>query len=584
MCETDGGTGGRGHRAISRVIITLIASGFCLIATVLFQSKGVEMDIWQQASFFNAVPLRTIFVYHQFPFWNPWASGGVPHLAYPFSTFLSPSFILPVLFGPETGLMLRILLMLWIGFWGGYMLGKRLAPGVFAPYLLACVFLFSSWYPLYMSQGHAEFMPFAYVPWMLLFLHRGFENLRFCACGAAVLALMVLEGGSYPVPYAILFLFCYALLEAAARRELRPLAAFLIMTILGFCMSGIKLLPMIEFFSRHRRATFWREPVLPWAAVPRMLFGRDQLRPSDFAGAWLGWWEYGAYVGIAPFLAAMSALFLAPRKAFPFFLLLLLFGGLMFGDNGVLCPWHWLHKIPPFSSLHDASRFRVMLVFSVAILSAVAVSQLEMRARAGEKGIRRWGGVLCGVAVTCMAADLFMVSMPVYGRFAKRSFPAPDWRNPFRQTRLAYERRQGAVTFVCFLNNKGLIDNVDGLDLPPADLRAYGDAAYRGEVWLEGGEGTVKLSSWSPNRLSYSVNVRRPDTVIINQRYETGWRCTDGRPVHSRNGLIAVPVMETDRGICIYYVPPHFIAGCVVSAAAIACSCVLWGAGRRSRT
>ena len=196
MCKMDGSMGEKGHRVVPLVIIAVIATAFCLIATVLFQSRGVEMDIWQQAFSVNAVPLRTIFTYHQFPFWNPWASGGVPSLAYPFSTFLSPSFIFTILFGPETGLMLRILLMLWIGLWGGYMLGRRLSPGVFSPYLLACVFLFSSWYPLYMSQWHVEFMPFAYLPWLLLFSHRGFEDFRFCACGAIVLTLMVLVGGS----------------------------------------------------------------------------------------------------------------------------------------------------------------------------------------------------------------------------------------------------------------------------------------------------------------------------------------------------------------------------------------------------
>jgi len=574
MCE-------KSHRAIPLVVIAVIASAFCLISVVLFQSKGVEMDIWQQAFFIDAVSLRTILTYHQFPFWNPWTSGGIPHLAYPFSSFLSPAFILSMFFGPETGLMLRILIVLWIGLWGGYKLGKRLAPGSFAPYLLASVFLLSSWYPLYMSQWHVEFMPFAYIPWLLLFLHKGFENLRFCACGAIVLALMVFEGGSYPVPYAMLFLFCYALLETIARREIRPLAAFFLVTILGLCMSGIKLLPMVEFLSRYRRATFWQEPVLPWAAVPRMLFGRDQLSQSDFVGSWLGWWEYGAYVGIVPFLAALAAPFLAPRKALPFILILLLSGALMFGDYGVLSPWHWLHKIPPFSSLHDASRFRMMLVFSIAILSAIAVSQMEMWLR--KRGKRRWGSVLCGVAVTCIAVDLFMISTPVYGRFAKRSFPVPDGHQPFRQTRLAYEQRQGALPFVCFLDNKGLIDNVDGLSLPPADVQAYGDPAYKGEVWLERGEGDIELSLWSPNRLSYSVNVRNPDTAIINQRYEAGWRCTDDRPVHSKNGLIAIPVGQTDREVCIYYMPRYFIVGCVISAAAVICSCVLWRAGRRSR-
>jgi hypothetical protein len=560
----------------SKVAVLFLVLAILLILPAFSGDREGELDVWTQAFTVVGVPRRTILSYHQFPFWNPWTSGGIPHLGYPRSSFLSPGFILPLMFGPVDGLRVRVLLGLWIGLLGGYMLGTQIAPGRSAPYLCASVFLLSSWYPLYMTQWFAEFIPFAYFPWLLLFYLKGLDRLRWCALGGAVLALMLLEGGTYPVPYALLFLLLCALIAAASRRSAAPLVAWILIVLIGFSISGIKLLPMVHFLSRNPRFTYWREPVLPLRALPRMFFGRDQLSPTDFQGAWLGWWEYGAYVGVVPFALAAAALVLSPRKAVLWGALGLLFFGLMFGDYGSFSPWRWLHTVPPFSSLHDTVRFRIITVFCLTLMGAAAVSRLEGLSHAGGNRLRPLLSLMIVMGVVAVVMDLVAVSAPLYGRLSIVPPAPPPRSGEFRQVCLPEKERPSASSYYCFLRNEGLINNMEGLELPPADLRAYRYPGYKGEVWLARGVGTVLTRQWSPNRLTYSLDLTAQDTLVINQRYDPGWRASDGRPLTSLRGLIALPVYPSDSEVHLFYLPVLFTPGCIVSLCGLLLALAVW--------
>ncbi|MCX6356301.1 MAG: hypothetical protein NT045_00205 [Candidatus Aureabacteria bacterium] len=554
----------------------ILALVILLSLSAIFGTRAGEMDIWQRTFLLASVPTTTIFTYHQLPFWNPWVSGGMPHLAYPFSIFLSPGYIFCPVFGSVNGLVLRAIAGLFFGLCGGYLLGRRIAPGRYAPWLCAFVYGFSSWYPLYIMNWHMEFIPFLYLPWVLLFFHMGIERIRWCACGGAVFALMIIEGGSYPVPHTVLFLSLYALFEVMARRRWAPLGVFLAMISLGLALSAVKLIPVFEFLTRNPRLTFWREPLLPWHALPRMFFGRDQASPTDFKGAWLGWWEYGAYVGVIPVALACIAPFVTPKKAIPLLILALLFFSLIFGDFSAASPWHWLHALPVFSSLHDASRFRIMLVLSIAMMSGLAMSHFESRATRMRAVAGRTLECVLGGIILVALFDLILVSAPLYTGLAKPPEQGTARDGPFRQTRRAEHEQEHALPYICFLRNEGLIDNMGEMELPPADVRTYLDPGYRGEVWLERGRGSVETALWTPNRLSYRVKLTGPDILLINQRYDPGWRSGERRTVREWRGLLAISLDAGEHLVSLYYLPPYFIMGCGISMLGIIVSVIIW--------
>ncbi len=541
--------------------IILLAIGFAFWYPAARHLEYWGDNMWHRAFMLAGAARRTILVYHQFPFWNPYMTGGAPLLGNPASSFLSPTFLIVLASGVVTGMKLRILVGLWIGLCGGYYLGRRLAPGRFAPYFCAFIFMLGSWYPLYMSSWHDELIPFVYIPWLLLFFCLGLERTRWCALGGIILALMFFEGGVYPVPYAVLFLVIYALLETLKRRSLVPLRSVALIFIVGLLLSGLKLLPSLELHLLYPRFTYWREPVLQWSAIPRMLWGRDQLSESSFHGAWLGWWEYGMYVGIISLILVLFAAFFLYRRSWNITLVGLVFGSLMFGDYGTFSTWHWIHKLPVFSAMHDPVRFRVLLVLCVSILSATTVSYFERKMERMRSPVFSW---LMLFLMLWLTVDLFLVNGEIYAGISSRQPSTPGRGGTFRQKKLPYKDLE-ALSFLCFLQNEGLVNNYEPLDLPDVGVTAFNEVGYRGEVWLEETKGGVELLKWTPNRLYFRVGVDRPGLLVVNQRYYGGWRSQGGGPVVSKEGLLALRVVPSDSEVCIYYMPRFFYLGCAFS-------------------
>jgi hypothetical protein len=88
---------------------------------------------------------------------------------------------------------------------------------------------------------------------------------------------------------------------------------------------------------------------------------------------------------------------------------------------------------------------------------------------------------------------------------------------------------------------------------------------YRGEVYLVGAEGTVRTLLWSPNRLRFQVDIRKPGKLIVNQNFYPAWRSADGRRLRSHAALLSLRVTPQDRTIELYYRRDSFYIGAAIS-------------------
>ena len=73
-----------------------------------------------------AAPAGSILDYGQFPFWNPYLSGGNILFHHPEVAVLTPFFLFYLLFGAVIGLKLQVLMAYFLGFWGSMRLGRTL--------------------------------------------------------------------------------------------------------------------------------------------------------------------------------------------------------------------------------------------------------------------------------------------------------------------------------------------------------------------------------------------------------------------------------------------------------------------------
>ena len=164
-------------------------------------------DDWDYTWQLHWVPYLTVVQFHQFPLWNPYKCGGMPMLANPQARFMTPFFLLHLIWAPVVGTHLEVVLHLATAWAGGYVLARVMGLGVLAAILCGSLFPGSSWFYLHMGVGHVVFLPALYLPWFIALLWIAAEQRRLfmAALGGAVLALIFFEGGVYPVTQAGLF-------------------------------------------------------------------------------------------------------------------------------------------------------------------------------------------------------------------------------------------------------------------------------------------------------------------------------------------------------------------------------------------
>lgn len=109
-----------------------------------------------------------ILKYGQFPWWNPWVSGGVPLFANPqFGLYSIPSFF-TLIFGSILGYKLALVFYFIMGFWGVYLLfNKAFSTPRQTALLLGYIWTFSSFFSSRIG-GHYTFFTIQFFPIILL--------------------------------------------------------------------------------------------------------------------------------------------------------------------------------------------------------------------------------------------------------------------------------------------------------------------------------------------------------------------------------------------------------------------------------
>ncbi len=550
------------------IILLLMVAVFFWLPTMNHPEGWIE-DMGDRTLALAGIQRTTILEYRQFPHWNPYMGGGLPLLANPHSALLSPTFLPILLAGEVIGTKIRFLLALYVGLIGAYFLGRQLTEGLLGPYVLAGIFMLSSWYPLYMWRGHEEFIALVYAPWVVLFFQASLTRLRYALLAGAFVGLMILEGGIYPVPYTMLLLSLYAGYIALTQRRLSPIQVMLILSVFAVIISGAKSLPMMDYLHDNPRKWGLGEPTVPLMALPKFFLWRDQLRGVSFPRSWYGWWEYGSYIGWIGLALAAIGLVLAWRRSLPWLLFGVIFLGFAVGYYNNYSPWYWLHKLPVFDSLHDTPRFRLITVLCIAIMGGIGMGRIWtlLVTQQRRRSIQWIFGIACLAATVALYTDLYLVSNPVYGKISEIE-PVTNLQpeNAFRQV-IDETGNSANQAYPNFLQNRGLVDNYEPMARKPASVVGANEDGYRGEVWIENNECMAVMQFWSPNRLIYNVQCHTSSRLVVNQRFEKGWRSADGRMLKPHDGLISMSVTPSDSTITLFYRPQLFTPGCIVSLA-----------------
>ena len=546
---------------------------------------------------------RITFVdYGQLPAWNPYFCGGAPNAANPQDQAFAPDFLLRVLFGTGPGRHLALFLFVMLGLEGTYRVARRHGTSALGAAAAAIAFAISGRFFFMVQFGWLNMFGFELLPWAILGYERARRSLGHALIGGGAVAWMLLNGGTYTVPFTVLALGALALWdtgvvlfgpvpEGEARklrfRLLDPWIAIAKVGVIAGGLSAVKLLPMLEVIREHPR--IWEHPAVigPIGVLESLVVSHGR-GGGDFASE--------SYVGLAIVMLAIVPLFFGDRGAARPLALTALFGGLSMGNMGTendVSLYGFLHLFPIYGQLRNPERYTIVLCFFVALALGRTVMLLEggplevvvrlvHRVRAGKPpwAPGRVARTVLGLvgSVSALATVLALANDLARENHVKNDLFVQDaplaYAAPFRQSRgnrwdAHVWARASLGTLLCFEENP----------FPQSDaLRGDLEAEERGDS----PDIVVTRKAWSPNVIVLDVDAPHEGLVVVNQNWHRGWTSDVGQVVSER-GLLAVRVPPGRHHMTIRFVSRALQRGLFVSLATIAALIAIAARARRRK-
>ncbi len=578
---------------------------FILVAVIFFspflkniQNQGSHYD-WDLYSFYEGAPRKTILEYHQFPLWNPYYCGGNVLLATPETRFLSPAFLLVLFFGAVAGLKLEIVLHVIIGMFGMWLLARHFKLGKISSYLPPFIFMLNSAFILHISAAHIEWTSIAFAPFVFLFYLKAIDsdkspfkllkgiNLKYVLAAGIFLALMILSGATYPLPFTALFLGIYTILKTLKLKSSKPVIVLCLLLMTAVMLGAVKVLPTAGLLYENPRSDSPKVYYRPSLLLEGLL-SKDQALESkhftqqDFATAGnlgqdtLPWWEYGMYIGLVPLLLIALSLFFDFKEKKNLLLITLIFILLVLGESFVL--WKILSKFPIYSSLRNPVRFSVFLMMLFGLLAGASLSKLEKMGKLAK--------LVVVIVIVYVLFNLYVVNHLIaedlFEREPVQIDPQPEFYHVMPQG-----SRHFTDQYSNMVNNMGTLRCYEAIPIATIknrDLWGYvhtgaaipkGAPGYMGEVFLASAQGTVEIEKFSPNKVIAGVNATGDDFLVLNQNYHYGWKSSAGK-VEQYEGLVSVAVSQGTEKVKFYYLPSLFVAGMIITILSIIGFVYIW--------
>jgi hypothetical protein len=516
---------------------------------------------------------RAVADFHQLPLWNPYYCGGISQLGTPSARFVSPTFLLTLLFGTLRADPLILMAMTVVGLEGAFRYVRTRGGGAMGAFLAAPIFALCGCFARWPTFAWINFYGFQLVPWVLYGAREAFRGSR---RGAVVLALavawMIGFGGTYAAPLTALAVIWEGLSTLPRRSHgLRDLGRLLVIGVaagvFAVSLSLVRLWPIAETLLASPRILGGSEGTkLP--QIWKDLFG------TEGGGLWDVWGAVRSY-GAGPakkadYLVGIAALplFLAGgvrRRALAFLPSSIVWLWLALGYNTKHSLFGLLRAVPPFTMLRAPERALPMFVLGFAVLSALALRRAEVYSRKKPVAI-----LLVYGCVFLFGVNLFTLIMNDSTVSGKRSMTPPPAvvDRPFHQT-----RGNRWMAFYYMEMNRGTLACFDDYNVAQSpNLR--GDLLH--EEYLGDPEaGTVTEKAWSPDRIDLDVDVTRPARVYVNGNWNRGWHASEGKLVNDR-GLLAVDVPQGSHDVVLRFLPRSAIVGGLTSLAGLLVAIYIW--------
>jgi hypothetical protein len=606
---------------ISLALIVIIFFGF--YSPVLRNINLTLEDGDYHRTYYRLGLLRKICLeYKQFPLRNPFLAGGFPIWGDVCVFALNPLNIFAFLFGEVIGIRIMIFsLLLFCAFGMFYLTRYVLRYDCLGAVFSTLVYILNSWGVIQINGGNYEQLYNYLLPWILAFLIKANSEKKYSLFASLVLSLVVVESGLVIIPVA-LFLFIYACLQTKIffsngqmSLDTSYLKKFFLILLLSIFLSAIKIIPLMDVLKSRAEDCIHFEGEHSYAIASHItrtfnaslncLSFLRALLDSSFGG--MG----QMYLGIAPCFFFLLASIVFAKKNGHFLVLLGVFIILLFGSNSPIDLFKLLWSIHPIiHGIWMPIKHFTLPVFFLISLIAGSIFPLYNKFKKHRNFIRLTMVICALVSIIAMyEANRRNFDFPYLKGTKIKKVPS------FFQVKVEKYRLtapfdsvifEGKVTLFYWLSMRqgiGVANNILGgnsliikeniIPKYAIDNKNYDEigqagmsnpmegqkfnSAYQGEVFFLNSDNHPAFSYFSPNRLEISVHITAaPDILVINQRYDRGWRCDRGE-LKNHNGLIGVELKSPgDFLIRLKYRPAPFFLGAGISILTAIYMCCYW--------
>jgi hypothetical protein len=508
-----------------------------LAYTIMRNPDGLGKADWDFVLDKFEAARRTMLIWGQFPWWNPWSRGGFPLAAEPQIGAISMATPLVLSLGSSIGLRYSAILCLLIGVEGTYRLAWLWFREPCAAAATALIYGLNGAVIISTALGYVQAMSYCSLPWLAFFAYRigwGFSDGVWLGFW---LAFAVLNGIQYLTFYAgtLMAMICArAFRVMPSERRVPSLVHAMAAIGIFFLLSGWRLSTVFLVLTddKRERVTSWDES--PLSMLHYLLFRPWpgwNLELTAAAGSVFG--ELSCYVGPIVLLLALASLAFGWRwwhtLAFVCFWLAI-------GSIRWYHPSYWLAGWPVVGSAHVVTRWRFLAILGLAF----AAGSVLARWRASGRSLLRALAVIlvCIITVDFVVLGHQQFPLAFSVRPDPKLFPGP----PVREIVNVGD----GMGYPCAMRGYGVIRGYEPMlsyyrNAPTLRL-AREDPRYRGEAWTE--SGTVRPVFWSPNRLVFQVEPGQ--AVHVNQN-PSSWWWVNGRPAFPglRCAELTVPFVVT---------------------------------------
>jgi len=271
---------------------------------------------------------------------------------------------------------------------GTYFFVRELKLGRYASIIAAVIYPFSSFFILHIT--HQNIIASAsWIPFIFFANYKYFKgkNVNYLFLSILFVSLSILAGSVQITFYALFSLFIFLLLFAKLFQfsKKKIIAFYLIEILTSVIISSVQLIPSLElmfYSSRSQGLGSVALNSLPFhfrnliTFVAPYAFGDPGLGTyPTFGGSWGMFWENTAYLGIIPlFLAFFTLKEFRKKSEIKYFWILFIFSILL--ALGKYSPLFWIYYLPLFNSFRVTSRFLVVSLFYLTLISAYGLDKL----------------------------------------------------------------------------------------------------------------------------------------------------------------------------------------------------------------